>query len=77
MSAFDDGRLGVWHTSIASFKPTDGITIDGYRALGITDIFMDPEEVDPNKPTITVNGKQQPNYLAAFHPLRTTQDGPR
>jgi hypothetical protein len=32
MTAFDDGRLGVWHTSVASFKPTDGITVDGYRS---------------------------------------------
>jgi hypothetical protein len=63
MNAFEDGRLGVWHTSIASFKPTDGITIDGYRALGVTDIFMDPDEVDPNKPTVVVNGRQQPNYM--------------
>jgi hypothetical protein len=66
MTAFDDGSLGVWHTSVASFWPTDGVTVAGYRRLGIKDVWMDPYEVNPAEPTIN----DQPNYMVT-KPLMT------
>jgi hypothetical protein len=35
------------------------VTVDGYRKLGIKDVWMDPYEVNPAEPTIN----DQPNYM--------------